>query len=234
MVWQPPFCLLYFIVSIVQLIVLLGLPRKIFRRFFDRVREAAALANIRQMTPHLEPGERVLDIGAGDGRFGHRLQQEVGVTVEGIDVTDYNLAPIEAHLYDGVTLPFADGAFDVAMLVFVLHHCPDPESALSEALRVAKRGIFVFEDTYDSPWQRLFTIWNDVHTNILHGFIKVLKGYARPGVTRMRMPFRFRSVGGWLDVFSGYRLTVEDIRVRPVGYKPLTHAMFYLRKGDRA
>jgi len=228
--WQPFFCLIYFVISIVQLVVLLCLPRKTFRRFFNRVREAGCRTNIQQMRPHLKPGESVLDIGAGDGWLGHRLQQELGVIVEGVDVSDYNLAPIKVHLYDGATLPFADTSFDAAMLVFVLHHCSNPESVLSEALRVTKEGVFVFEDTYDSPWQKLFTLWNDVHTNILHGLIKVLKGYARPGVTRMPMPFRFRSVRGWLDVFSRYRVTVEDIRVRPSGYKPLTHTMFFLKK----
>jgi ubiquinone/menaquinone biosynthesis C-methylase UbiE len=229
-VWQPFFCLFYFLFSIVQLIVLLCLPRKTFSRFFDNSREVLFRTNIQLMRPHLRPGERVLDIGAGDGGFGHRLQQELGVTVEGVDVSDYNLAPIKVHLYDGVTLPFADASFDAALLVFVLHHCSDPESVLTEALRVAKEGIFVFEDTSDSPWQRLFTIWNDIHTNILQGFIKVLKGYARPGVTRMPMPFRFRSVEGWLDMFRRYPVNVEDTAVLPSGYKPLTHTMFFLKK----
>lgn len=231
MAWQPFFCLFYFVISIIQLIVLLCLHRKTFRRFFDRVREASSRIHIQQMRPHLKPGGRVLDIGAGDGWFGHRLQQELDLIVEGVDVSDYSLAPIKVHLYDGVTLPFADASFDAAMLVFVLHHCSDQERVLSEALRVAQEGVLVFEDTYDSPWQKVFTIWNDLHTNILHGLIKVLKGYARPGVTRMPMPIRFRSVRGWLDVFKRYRVTVEDVRVRPAGYKPLTHTMFFLKKG---
>ena len=231
MAWQPFFCLLYFIFSIIQLFVLLCLPRKTFRQFFDRAREATSQTTVPLMRPHLKPGESVLDIGAGDGWSGHRLQQELGVVVEGVDVSDYSLAPIKVHLYDGVTLPFGNTSFDAAILVFVLHHCSDPENVLSEALRVAREGVFIFEDTYDSPWQKLFTIWNDIYTNILHGFIKVLKGYARPGVTRMPMPFRFRSVRGWLEVFDRYRVTVEDVQVRPSGYKPLTHTMFFLKKG---
>lgn len=44
-------------------------------------------------------------------------------------------------LFDGERLPFRNGAYDVAMLVDVLHHTTDPLCLLREAKRVARRVI---------------------------------------------------------------------------------------------
>lgn len=50
-------------------------------------------------------------------------------------------------LHDGVSLwPYADGSFDVCLLLFVLHHISDQlQRTLSEAARVAKK-VLVLED----------------------------------------------------------------------------------------
>jgi ubiquinone/menaquinone biosynthesis C-methylase UbiE len=41
---------------------------------------------------------------------------------------------------DAGRLPFRDGAFDFVVCSHTLEHVPDPESAISEMCRVAKRG----------------------------------------------------------------------------------------------
>ncbi|MBL8829192.1 MAG: class I SAM-dependent methyltransferase, partial [Planctomycetaceae bacterium] len=59
-------------------------------------------------------------------------------------------------LYDGRAFPFDDDAFEVAIILFVLHHIRDQDTVLSEVRRVARR-VMVAEDLITGPWQRWFT-----------------------------------------------------------------------------
>jgi ubiquinone/menaquinone biosynthesis C-methylase UbiE len=104
-----------------------------------------------------------LDLGAGTGHTAVLLAQE-GWQVTMADVHPHAGAlgqrlvahPIAARLgrefglprvlYDGLTLPFADESFDVVLLAFVLHHCPDPLAVLREAVRVSRGRVLVLED----------------------------------------------------------------------------------------
>jgi SAM-dependent methyltransferase len=52
---------------------------------------------------------------------------------------------------DGVTLPFKDRAFDVVMLINVLHHAADPGRLLHEAYRVARQRLIV-KDHVAGSW----------------------------------------------------------------------------------
>ena len=63
-----------------------------------------------------------------------------------MDVVDYNESAFPLQVYDGVHLPFEDGVFDYALLVFVLHHTPDPLVVLKEALRVSRHGVIIVEN----------------------------------------------------------------------------------------
>ncbi|MCW5771194.1 MAG: class I SAM-dependent methyltransferase [Rhodospirillaceae bacterium] len=99
----------------------------------------------RRIRPWVGPADRVLDIGAGDGHLGLELTRSCGCAVTAVDVTDTNRTSQPLVLYDGKTLPFADGSFDVGLLLFVLHHAEDPERLLRDAMRVCRR-IVAFED----------------------------------------------------------------------------------------
>ena len=44
---------------------------------------------------------------------------------------------------DATALPYADGEFDAVCAFAVMHHIPNPERAISEMLRVAKKAIFI-------------------------------------------------------------------------------------------
>jgi ubiquinone/menaquinone biosynthesis C-methylase UbiE len=233
-IWQLIFCVLYVIFSIPQVVALALFPKKNVRNMFARIEEKEFQARLAQMAPHLSARDRVLDIGAGTGRFGFFVQQALGIRVMGVDVLDYAEAPIEMHIYDGQRLPFADASFDACLLVFVLHHCRDHDAIFQEALRVARKRVIVFEDTYDSVWQMLFVKWNDFQTNILQGLVKVLKGLSRIGITKMPLPLTFRSVQAWRDYFSRYPVTIEAEELRDMGYKPLTKAMFCLKRKPRS
>ncbi len=110
-------------------------------------------------------GDRLLEVGCGPGSVCLLLKNR-GFSVVPLDVTDSSLTPeVRPVLYDGRTMPFADGTFDVALLLTVLHHTPDPERILIEAARVARR-IIVIEDIYHNRAQRYLTYVMDSLVNL--------------------------------------------------------------------
>jgi len=96
------------------------------------------------------PGERLLDIGCGDGT--HLLMfNRIGLDVTGVDAsadmveTARSRLGHRSHLRVGVAedLPFDDNEFDLAALIHTLEFLDNPLPALREAGRVARRKVFV-------------------------------------------------------------------------------------------
>lgn len=98
----------------------------------------------RALAAAIPTGGTVLDLGCGDGQVAVGLMaQRPDLKVEGVDVLKRPVTHIPVTLYDGATLPFADGSFDYVTIVDVLHHTDDPGAVLAEAARVARRGVVV-------------------------------------------------------------------------------------------
>ncbi len=103
-------------------------------------------ALIRRLLP-LEPGAALLEVGCGSGHFARRFAA-TGLAVTGLDpdraALDYartlqsGIAWVEG---DALALPFADGAFDCCAAITSLCFVADPERALQEMWRVARRGV---------------------------------------------------------------------------------------------
>ncbi len=107
-------------------------------------------------------GREVLDLGCGPFQYlydPHAPALRVGVDRARDAMARADQAyPQSLHLVASVgdPLPFADKSFDVALLLFVLHHLPPAivPGVLAEAARVARRHVLVFDHTRsDVPWQ---------------------------------------------------------------------------------
>jgi ubiquinone/menaquinone biosynthesis C-methylase UbiE len=101
---------------------------------------------VQNLKPLLADKPRVLEIGAGNGLVAQQLQNATGAQFTLLDVVDYNASGLPMQLYDGRSVPFEDDSFDLALMVFVLHHNPDPRPVMREALRVARQGVLVVEN----------------------------------------------------------------------------------------
>jgi ubiquinone/menaquinone biosynthesis C-methylase UbiE len=114
------------------------------RRFEDAAADLVAACG-------LGPGERALDVGAGNGNVALAIAAS-GASPEACDLTPELVAAGKARcaalgeweipwtVADAEALPFADGRFDAVLSVFGLVFAPRPEVAIAEAFRVARSG----------------------------------------------------------------------------------------------
>jgi SAM-dependent methyltransferase len=107
------------------------------------------------------PGDRVLDIGCGDGWWDHRIQAR-GAHVTGIDIHESRLAIARErnqterteYLYmNAEALELADASFNKAVSMCVIEHFEDEDAVLSEIARVLEPGaLFVLSaDSLSNP-----------------------------------------------------------------------------------
>ncbi len=115
------------------------------------------LTTMRYVERYLAPGGRVIEIGAGTGRYSHALARK-GYEVDAVELVEHNMeifrrntAPGErVNLSQGDALDlsaFPEGAYDAVLLLGPLYHLYTPEDqrrALCEAIRVAKPGGVIF------------------------------------------------------------------------------------------
>ena len=92
----------------------------------------------------------LLEIGVGVGTDFIRFAR-AGARVTGVDLTQHSVSLVrqrlalegltgEVQVADAEQLPFKDAAFDVVYSWGVLHHTPEPDLAIAEAVRVLKPG----------------------------------------------------------------------------------------------
>lgn len=127
--------------------------------------EERAEGFVRLFEKDLPPKSRILDIGGGWG-FYHAPLETRGHHHIVLDVTRPGLQKCPAVIYDGTRIPFPDQSFDVSLFITVLHHIPDPEAVIREALRVTRGRIVVVEDVYRHAAGRAWTILRDQIYNV--------------------------------------------------------------------
>ncbi len=116
------------------------------------------LTYIHPLGPEFFPGKLGLDAGCGFGRHVY-YAADFGAAVVGVDFSE----AIEAarantagrkgvHLVQGdiYRLPFAEGTFDFAYSLGVLHHLPDPERGFRALVPLVKPGGAIFVWVYST------------------------------------------------------------------------------------
>lgn len=130
---------------------------EINKKFYDLLADdfarthASATEEFSVLSGYWQDGDRVLDLGCGNGRF-YDLICQPGREIKyfGVDNSDQLIALAKKQyplgqfiLGDGLTLPFGDNFFDKVLCVAVLHHLPGYDMRrefLRQALRVIKKG----------------------------------------------------------------------------------------------
>ena len=108
-------------------------------RLASRHGQVEFLTTMRYIDRYLTPGMRILEIGAGTGRYSHALAQR-GYRVDAIELVEHNI-----EIFKSKTIP--DGSYDITLLLGPMYHLfttEDQKKALSEALRVTKKGGVIF------------------------------------------------------------------------------------------
>lgn len=115
------------------------------------------LTTTRYIEQYLKPGDRIIEIGAGTGRYSHALAQK-GYSVDAVELLEHNIEVFRQNTLPGepVTVRqgnaldlsgFPDDAYDITLLLGPLYHlytAEEQKKALTEALRVTKPGGVVF------------------------------------------------------------------------------------------
>lgn len=223
-----PLSLIYFPLMVLTVVAYLLMPRSLVQRLQDSDRANEVAKRLAAMRPFVEPGQRVLDFGAGRGDFLKIVGQDMGVEIIGIDIIDYTDDGVEVLMFDGKTIPLPDKSVDVGMVAFVLHHMDDQATALRELKRVCRKRIVIFEDAFFSPWQWAFVAWNDFYSNILMGSVRAMKAVGKLAIVKMPMPLTFRSVPTWEAMFRAEGLVPVSVAVRHASIKPMSKVTFVL------
>ena len=107
---------------------------------------ARAAAILDSFASAIQPHSTIIDIGAGKGLLAEAMTRQLNARVTMVDVAKYNHSDLPLTVCDSRALAFGENSFDYAVLSFVLHHCPQPEIIVREALRVAREVIVIEND----------------------------------------------------------------------------------------
>ncbi len=155
----------------------------------------------------LQPGDRVLDLGCGEGRHAITAWLEADAQVVGLDLSlqDLTTARERAGQFDkpgetdnglawvrgsGLSLPFPDATFSKVICAEVLEHVPDYRQILREIQRVLKPGGLL---ALSVP--RFFPEWvcwqlSDAYHQVEGGHIRIFRsGQLREAVEQQNLRF---------------------------------------------
>lgn len=115
------------------------------------------LTTMRYIGQYIKPGDRVLEVGAGTGRYSHALARQ-GYTVDAVELIGHNIDVFQNNTQPGENISitqgnaldlsaFSDNTYDITLLLGPLYHLytkEDKRQALREAIRVTRPGGVIF------------------------------------------------------------------------------------------
>lgn len=115
------------------------------------------LTTMRYIGKYIKPGDRVLEVGAGTGRYSHALARQ-GYPVDAVELIGHNIDVFQNNTQPGENISitqgnaldlsaFSDNTYDITLLLGPLYHLytkEDKRQALREAIRVTRPGGVIF------------------------------------------------------------------------------------------
>ena len=123
------------------------------------VARAFVLPKIKFITKNIKPQKKttLLDVGCGNGFFTYHFAKLYDVT--GLDFSKRMLKINPHHKLvhgDAENLPFDNNSFDIAFCSDLLHHLENPERAIKEMKRIAKKYVIISEPNRNNPLMSFF------------------------------------------------------------------------------
>ena len=125
-------------------------------RLVTRYGSVEFITTVNYIEKHLRPGMKILEIGAGTGRYSHYLAQN-GYEVDAVELMECNIEVFKAHTLpaekitvtqgDALDLKIEDNKYDITLLLGPMYHLftvEDQKKALAEAIRVTKKDGVIF------------------------------------------------------------------------------------------
>ncbi len=125
-------------------------------RLVSRYGSVEFITTVNYIEKYLRQGMKILEIGAGTGRYSHYFAQN-GYEVDAVELMECNIEVFKAHTLpsekitvaqgDALDLKIEDEKYDITLLLGPMYHLyteEDQKKALSEAIRVTKKGGIVF------------------------------------------------------------------------------------------
>ena len=115
------------------------------------------LTTMRYIERYLKQGDRIIEIGAGTGRYSHALARK-GYMVDSVELVEHNIEVFRKNTLPEETITiqqgnamdlsaFKDNQYDITLLLGPLYHLykeEDKQQALRETIRVTKPGGIIF------------------------------------------------------------------------------------------
>ncbi len=126
-------------------------------RLLSRRGNVEFLTTMRYIEKYLQPGMRILEIGAATGRYSHALARR-GYRVDAVELIEHNIEIFKTKTLPGENITVTQGNakdlsflpdnnYDLTLILGPLYHLfseKEKLQALSEAIRVTKKGGIVF------------------------------------------------------------------------------------------
>ena len=170
------------------------------------------------------PSAKILDLGCGNG-ISARLLNQADFDVVGTDISPLFLEEAQAwenpnlryQVCDVLELPFETETFDVICSNELIEHLPDVETALSEMIRVVRKGgrIVLSGPNLCSPltplldWLSLICgkpgrpVWGETKRQALQQFARNCGLYAAKRFARKKPKFLYREPDLQVDAIGG-------------------------------
>jgi SAM-dependent methyltransferase len=162
----------------------------------------------RLLSAEINGGTTALDLGCGDGSIAKAIMAlQPQLEFRGIDVLLQPRTLIPVDIFDGDTVPFFNESFDWVTIVDVLHHTDNPKRLITEAKRVARRGIIVKDHLREGF--------------VAYETLRLMDWVGNKG-HNVRLPYNYLSKSEWDGIFSetgvAPKTWTENLGIYPVPF----------------